>query len=193
MFFSTLLITSTELFTWEHILFSGIGAMIGMVGYGAYSYRHRGNQSTSVFLMHLRVKAQSMVVGAMTIGVAASLINELYFQKKDDKWIPWQKKRTRKWIFFVIAWLLIVNFLASMDAFVNELNVQVAVQDVSYNICLKYRYASFILLYLRTSCWSTSVQFLCGLMETVEQYMYIYVWNWDFKFQKKHPQRQGNL
>ena len=34
--------------------------------------------STSVYLMHLRVKAQSMVVGAMTIGVAIQMCRTLY-------------------------------------------------------------------------------------------------------------------
>ena len=57
--------------------------MVGMVGYGAYSYKFRGDMPTSMFLMHLRVKAQSMVVGAITLGVGASLISELYFKKND--------------------------------------------------------------------------------------------------------------
>ena len=58
--------------------------MIGMVGYGVYSYRHRGKMSTSIFLMHLRVKAQSMVVGAMTLGITATLIRD-YIEKQKKK------------------------------------------------------------------------------------------------------------
>ena len=60
--------------------------MIGALGYGAYSFRHRGKMSTSVFLMHLRVKAQGMVVGAITVGVGLSLLNEYYLKpKQEDK------------------------------------------------------------------------------------------------------------
>ncbi len=56
--------------------------MFSAIGYGIYNFRNRGEQSASVYLMHLRVKAQSMVVGAMTIGVAVSLVNEYYLKPK---------------------------------------------------------------------------------------------------------------
>lgn len=54
--------------------------MISALGYGFYKYKHRGNMSTSVYLMHLRVQAQSMVVGAMTVGVAYTLFRD-YWKK----------------------------------------------------------------------------------------------------------------
>ena len=56
--------------------------MLAAVGWGMYSYRNRGNMSTSVFLMHLRVKAQSMVVGAMALGVGYSLCKDYVFNDK---------------------------------------------------------------------------------------------------------------
>lgn len=59
----------------------GIAGMIGMVAYGGWNYRNRGNMKTSVYLMHFRVRAQSMVVGAMTLSVAYSLLNEYVFNK----------------------------------------------------------------------------------------------------------------
>ena len=57
-------------------IFLGIAGTLGVLGFGAYSYKNRGGMSTSVFLMHLRVKAQGMIVGAMAIGVGLSLLNE---------------------------------------------------------------------------------------------------------------------
>ena len=67
--------------------FVGIAGMLGASGWGIYSYKKRGNMSTSVFLMHLRVKAQSMVVGAMALGVGYSMCKDYVFKKdkKDDK------------------------------------------------------------------------------------------------------------
>lgn len=52
-------------------------------GYGAYKYRTRGNMSTSVFLMQLRVAAQGTVVAALTGGIAYTMANEYIFNKKD--------------------------------------------------------------------------------------------------------------
>ncbi|GAB1599134.1 HIG1 domain family member 1A, mitochondrial-like [Argonauta hians] len=55
----------------------GIAGCLGAVAYGIYNYRKRGDMSTSVYLMHLRVKAQGMVVGALTIGVGINIIQKL--------------------------------------------------------------------------------------------------------------------
>jgi len=63
----------------------GIAGMLGAIGWGAYSFKHRGNMSTSVFLMHLRVKAQGMVVGAMTLGVGWMLINDHLLKKPSER------------------------------------------------------------------------------------------------------------
>ncbi|XP_076437349.1 HIG1 domain family member 1A, mitochondrial-like [Babylonia areolata] len=51
----------------------GIGGLIGAVGYGIWGYRNRGKMSTSVYVMHFRVIAQGMVVGAITIGVGINI------------------------------------------------------------------------------------------------------------------------
>ncbi|XP_070535507.1 HIG1 domain family member 1A, mitochondrial-like [Ptychodera flava] len=68
----------------------GILGCIAAVGYGAITYKRHRRQgmSTSIFLMKFRVVAQSMVVGAMTLGVCYSLYKqfsgkpEIEFQKK---------------------------------------------------------------------------------------------------------------
>ena len=59
---------------------AGVGGALATIIYSAFAFRHRGKMSTSVFLMHLRVRAQGMIVGALTIGVAATLIKD-YVQK----------------------------------------------------------------------------------------------------------------
>lgn len=52
---------------------------------GVYKYKTKGNMSTSVFLMQLRVAAQGTVVSALTIGLAYTLAKEHLFKetKKD--------------------------------------------------------------------------------------------------------------
>lgn len=52
---------------------------------GAYKYKNRGNMSTSVFLMQLRVTAQGTVVAALTAGLAYTLATKhLFKDKKND-------------------------------------------------------------------------------------------------------------
>ena len=60
---------------------------IGMIGYGAYSYKdaRRSGMSTSLFLTQLRVKSQSMIVGAMTVGVAYTLLRDYVFYPKTEE------------------------------------------------------------------------------------------------------------
>ncbi|KAF4526330.1 hypothetical protein B566_EDAN012257 [Ephemera danica] len=59
----------------------GILGLIGACGYGAYSYKHRGNMSTSVFLMQLRVTAQGAVVVCLTAGITYSLVRDFLLPK----------------------------------------------------------------------------------------------------------------
>ncbi|CAM1321425.1 HIGD1C (predicted) [Pycnogonum litorale] len=54
-----------------------------MVAYGFYNYKNRGDVSTSLYMMKLRVKAQSVVVGLLTISVAYSMIDQFILKKKD--------------------------------------------------------------------------------------------------------------
>ena len=61
--------------------FAGILGTVGALAYGAYAYRNRGPMSTSRYLMRLRVIAQSMVVGAIMVGVGYTAIKE----KKENK------------------------------------------------------------------------------------------------------------
>ncbi|KAJ0181352.1 hypothetical protein K1T71_003437 [Dendrolimus kikuchii] len=62
----------------------GIIGLIGVCGFGAYKYKHRGQMSTSVFLMQLRVAAQGTVVSALTIGLAYTLAKEHLFKEKKE-------------------------------------------------------------------------------------------------------------
>ena len=56
----------------------GIVGACSMLAYGAYKFRHKGEMSTSMYLMHLRVQTQSMVVGAITMGITYSLIKDYW-------------------------------------------------------------------------------------------------------------------
>ena len=58
---------------------------IGMAIHGAYNYKNRGKMSTSVYLMHLRVRAQSMVVGALVLGITYEVVRSYFFTKKEKK------------------------------------------------------------------------------------------------------------
>lgn len=57
---------------------AGIGGLLGAVAYGVWNYRRRGNMSTSVYIMHFRVIAQGMVVGAITIGMGINISIKLW-------------------------------------------------------------------------------------------------------------------
>jgi hypothetical protein len=60
----------------------GIAGTLAMIGYGIYDYKNRGRMSTSVYVMQYRVKAQSVIVGAMTLGVTYSVIRN-YLKKEE--------------------------------------------------------------------------------------------------------------
>jgi predicted negative regulator of RcsB-dependent stress response len=60
---------------------AGILGTLGMIGYGVWDYKNRGTMSTSVYVMQYRVKAQSVIVGAMAIGVTFSVIKDLLKKK----------------------------------------------------------------------------------------------------------------
>ncbi|KAJ8970146.1 hypothetical protein NQ317_013984 [Molorchus minor] len=53
-----------------------IGLCSIAVAYGAYAFKNRGKMSTSVYLMHLRVGAQGIAVGSLTLGLLYTMINE---------------------------------------------------------------------------------------------------------------------
>ncbi|CAH1772718.1 unnamed protein product [Owenia fusiformis] len=61
----------------------GWAGLIGACVYAATQYKHRGRESTSVFLMKLRVGAQSMVVGAIALGMGYTLLKD--YVKKENK------------------------------------------------------------------------------------------------------------
>lgn len=56
----------------------GIAGLLGAVTYGIWHYKNRGQMSTSVYIMHFRVIAQGMVVGAITIGMGANISVKLW-------------------------------------------------------------------------------------------------------------------
>lgn len=63
----------------------GILGTLGMIAYGFYDYKNRGSMSTSVYVMQYRVKAQSVIVGAMALGVTYSVIRDLMKPKKTEE------------------------------------------------------------------------------------------------------------
>ncbi|XP_045465171.1 HIG1 domain family member 1A, mitochondrial-like [Harmonia axyridis] len=56
------------------------GVLTAAVGYGAYMFKNKGKMSTSVYLMHLRVGAQGAAVGALTIGLAYTMVKQYIFK-----------------------------------------------------------------------------------------------------------------
>lgn len=52
-----------------------MAGFLGVVAYGLYRLRSRGDQKMSVHLIHMRVGAQGFVVGAMTFGKLSLLSN----------------------------------------------------------------------------------------------------------------------
>lgn len=63
-------------------ILSGMAGFVAAGIWGAYKFRTRGNMSTSVFLMQLRVVAQGAVVGTLTTGLAFAMAKEYLFDKK---------------------------------------------------------------------------------------------------------------
>ncbi|XP_062865695.1 HIG1 domain family member 1A, mitochondrial-like [Trichomycterus rosablanca] len=54
----------------------GMAGFLGVVAYGLYKLKSRGETKMSVHLIHMRVGAQGFVVGAMTLGVIYSMYKE---------------------------------------------------------------------------------------------------------------------
>ena len=70
-----------------HIIL-GIGGLVLACGFAAYKFKHRGQMSTSVFLMQTRVAAQGTVVSALTLGLLYSMFQKHVLHKDDD----WDEK-----------------------------------------------------------------------------------------------------
>lgn len=62
---------------------AGIVGLAAVCGIGAYKFRNRGGMSTSVFLMQLRVAAQGTVVGALSIGLAYTMVDKYILHPVD--------------------------------------------------------------------------------------------------------------
>lgn len=60
-----------------------IAGCVAAVGFGAYKFKQRGAMSPSLFLMQLRVGAQGVAVGALTVGLIYTMVNERFFKNKD--------------------------------------------------------------------------------------------------------------
>jgi len=57
----------------------GIGGWVGLVGYGLYTAKSRGpNTSLAMHLIQTRVIAQTAVIGGVTIGVGYQLFNKIF-------------------------------------------------------------------------------------------------------------------
>ncbi|XP_012260212.2 HIG1 domain family member 1A, mitochondrial-like [Athalia rosae] len=64
---------------------AGVVGLMAACGHGAYKYKHRGAMSTSVYLMQLRVTAQGILIGCITVGMAWSMFNQLLKHKKPEQ------------------------------------------------------------------------------------------------------------
>lgn len=69
-------------------IFLGIGGLVLACGFAAYKFKHRGEMSTSVFLMQTRVAAQGTVVSALTLGLLYSMFQKHVLHKDD-----WDEKK----------------------------------------------------------------------------------------------------
>ncbi|XP_046412306.1 HIG1 domain family member 1A, mitochondrial-like [Neodiprion virginianus] len=65
-------------------LIIGLVGLVATCAIGAYKYKHRGAMSTSVFLMQLRVAAQGVAIGSLTIGMTYSMINDYVLHRKKE-------------------------------------------------------------------------------------------------------------
>jgi len=63
----------------------GIVGFIGALAIGAYKYKRRGDMSTSLFAVQLRVAAQGMVVGSLCIGMLYSMGSKYIWSGTSDK------------------------------------------------------------------------------------------------------------
>lgn len=73
----------------HNVFFSFLKGLAGLVtacAIGAYKFKRRGEMSTSVFLMQLRVAAQGTVVGCLTLGLAYKMLDEYVLNPK-KKWL----------------------------------------------------------------------------------------------------------
>ncbi|XP_076841725.1 HIG1 domain family member 1A, mitochondrial-like [Brachyhypopomus gauderio] len=60
----------------------GMAGFLGVVAYGLYKLKSRGDTKMSIHLIHMRVRAQGFVVGAMTLGVMYSMYTEYFVPKE---------------------------------------------------------------------------------------------------------------
>ncbi|CAM9356903.1 unnamed protein product [Lampetra planeri] len=63
----------------------GLAGCAAAAAYGIYTLRTRGNRKMSVHLIHTRVAAQGLVVGAMTLGVLYSMYKEYILKIPPDE------------------------------------------------------------------------------------------------------------
>ena len=55
----------------------------GMIGYAIKDYKNRGSMPTSMYIMKYRVVAQSVIVGAITLGIGYNLIKSNFMPPKE--------------------------------------------------------------------------------------------------------------
>ncbi|KAK5640107.1 hypothetical protein RI129_010918 [Pyrocoelia pectoralis] len=61
-----------------------IGVCAVTCAYGAYMFKKRGQMSPSIFLMQLRVTAQGLAVGTLTLGLAYTMFDEHFGKRKSE-------------------------------------------------------------------------------------------------------------
>ncbi|XP_014238910.1 uncharacterized protein LOC106660453 [Trichogramma pretiosum] len=68
------------------LAYIGLLGMVGACSYGYMRYKTRGVlHSTSLFLMQLRVGAQAMVVGTISIGMVYNAVNQYNLRKEKQR------------------------------------------------------------------------------------------------------------
>lgn len=69
----------------DPMMIIGLVGLVGVCGLGAYRFRNRGDMKVSQFLMQLRVAAQGVVVGALSLGAIYSFSQRLMENSKKSK------------------------------------------------------------------------------------------------------------
>lgn len=64
-------------------LIAGLAGFVATLGYGAYRFKYRSKAfPMSLFFIQLRVAAQSVIIGTLTVGMVCGMVNEYVLKDK---------------------------------------------------------------------------------------------------------------
>lgn len=72
-------------YTWCTYFCTGVATLIGICGYGAYSFKNR-KISTQMYLLQLRVTAQGAAIVCLTGGMVYHMVRKYILHEKDEPW-----------------------------------------------------------------------------------------------------------